>query len=159
MDEDTSWHFAIGLRSQDSAATRCPCALNKCENSACARHVADTTRRSSYAYFERGEFPTPTPARDRASLPPARFSPQDPSPFRCLAIRTRTLCCESLCASATSAAPRNDNDRAVLSHLPRGICVKKRNTRPLALGCRKREPRSVSNAVLAPFVSTTTVVH
>lgn len=42
VDEDTSWHFAIGTRqSQDSMATRCPCALNKCENSACATRVDD----------------------------------------------------------------------------------------------------------------------
>jgi len=68
VDEDTSWHFAIGtLRSRDSA-TRCPCALNKCENTACAvQCVADTARRSSYAYFERGEFLTPTLTRPRST--------------------------------------------------------------------------------------------
>lgn len=61
VDEDTSWHFAIGTRqSQDSMATRCPCALNKCENSACIAQRASTIstfllrllreRRVSYAY-------------------------------------------------------------------------------------------------------------
>lgn len=37
-DEDTSWHFATGLQSLDS--TRCPCALNKCENSTRTASIA-----------------------------------------------------------------------------------------------------------------------
>lgn len=93
VDEDTSWHFAIGLRSQDSA-TRCPCALNKCENSACAR--------SSYAYLaERGEFLTYAYAYDQrpslVSLPspvplPPTLAARDPSPFlRFSTARTGTL--------------------------------------------------------------------
>lgn len=89
VDEDTRLG-AMGdqaLRSQDSA-TRCPCALNKCENSACAPRVASRRvalrraerrapalllrllreRRVSYAYASHQ-----TPFRDPSpSLSPSR---------------------------------------------------------------------------------------
>lgn len=70
-----------GLRSQNSA-TRCPCALNKCENSACVR-----ARRVVVAPIPRGapltrllrerrvSYFSPTPTPTATNVPLSRFCP------------------------------------------------------------------------------------